>query len=222
VAPIGDTSTAVVIGEECHIIARELEGPRGQFRGEGMDIDAYENLILLCRNDHKIIDDSPIEYTVDRLQQIKADHERWVDTKLSNESIPQYRTCHRVTKGSQLLSILNGGEGWGFPNDDCESDEELQLIGHFLQSLEDYIELGDNLETLQRLELQHEWNQKIKQIEAAGFVIYGDRHSINMRMINGIRALEICLIPILRVSSLRNRMGLIPEQPLPSAIGIVE
>jgi hypothetical protein len=222
VAPIGETSTAVVIGEECHIIARELEGPRGQYRREGTDIDAYENLILLCRNDHKVIDDSPDKYTVDCLHQIKAEHEKWVEAKLSNKCTPQYRLCHRVTKGSQLLSIVNGGEGWGFPNDDCETDEELQLIGHFLQSIEDYIEFGDSLETLQRFELQHEWSQKIKQIEAAGFVIYGDRHSINMKMASGITALEICLIPVLRISTLRKNIGLTPDQPLPSAVVVLE
>jgi len=33
--------------------------------------DEYENLILLCRNHHKIIDDNPENYSVENLIELK-------------------------------------------------------------------------------------------------------------------------------------------------------
>jgi hypothetical protein len=41
------------------------------------NIDAYENLILLCRKHHKQVDDQVTYYTVERLQAIKRAHEEW-------------------------------------------------------------------------------------------------------------------------------------------------
>jgi hypothetical protein len=38
--------------------------------------DAYENLILLCKNHHAIIDHDEIKYTVAELKRMKAEHER--------------------------------------------------------------------------------------------------------------------------------------------------
>lgn len=72
-----DPSTAggdVVVADEAHIIARAPDGPRGR-DGDRADIDGYGNLILLCKNDHKIIDDLPRKYPVERLLQMKREHE---------------------------------------------------------------------------------------------------------------------------------------------------
>ena len=43
------------IGEECHIVSSQLKGPRHVDNYQ--DYDSYDNLILLCRNHHKEIDD---------------------------------------------------------------------------------------------------------------------------------------------------------------------
>lgn len=40
--------------------------------------DKYPNLILLCKTHHKQVDDQPAQYTVERLREIKAKHEREV------------------------------------------------------------------------------------------------------------------------------------------------
>lgn len=49
-----DTDDPSVFGEEAHIVARGQSGPRA---GKVTDIDAYDNLILLCRKHHKQVDD---------------------------------------------------------------------------------------------------------------------------------------------------------------------
>lgn len=66
-----------IFGEEAHIVARSPGGPRAG----GLDndqLDGHENLILLCREHHKQVDDQPNRYTVERLRQIKQKHTEWV------------------------------------------------------------------------------------------------------------------------------------------------
>jgi hypothetical protein len=60
------------VGEEAHIVAREPGGPRG---GAGPGGDEYSNLVLLCPTHHRIVDDRPDEYTVERLLEFKSEHE---------------------------------------------------------------------------------------------------------------------------------------------------
>ncbi|MBP7179227.1 MAG: HNH endonuclease [Moraxellaceae bacterium] len=69
------------IGEMAHVIARSLLGPRGESSIESRD--SYENLILLCANHHAEVDQSPEEYTTEKLHSIKRNHENYVRTSLS-------------------------------------------------------------------------------------------------------------------------------------------
>lgn len=73
-----ETDDAALIGEECHIVGSSLDGARGRHKLPQERRHLYGNLILLCRNDHKMIDDNPRAYTVARLHKIKRDHESWV------------------------------------------------------------------------------------------------------------------------------------------------
>ena len=41
------------------------------------DRNLYDNLILVCPGCHKIIDDQPNTYTVEKLHEIKSQHEKW-------------------------------------------------------------------------------------------------------------------------------------------------
>ncbi|MDT3443163.1 hypothetical protein [Pseudofrankia sp. BMG5.37] len=70
------TSRESVVGHEAHIVAQSPTGPRGaQLPLDA--IDRLDNLILLCPNDHKIVDDQPGIYPADRLRKIKENHEKW-------------------------------------------------------------------------------------------------------------------------------------------------
>lgn len=76
-------SKNVLIGENCHIVAESEGGPRGASKLTSEDRDRYPNLILLCRNHHRIIDQDPSAWPIELLHQIKADHEIWVETQLT-------------------------------------------------------------------------------------------------------------------------------------------
>ncbi len=49
------------------------------------ELDDPSNLLLLCGNHHKLVDDQPRTHTVEVLRRFKADHERWVREKLGRE-----------------------------------------------------------------------------------------------------------------------------------------
>jgi tetratricopeptide (TPR) repeat protein len=71
-----------LVGEECHMVAREARGARGKSAMSLKERNEYDNLILLCNIHHKLIDDQPDTYPVSRLKQMKADHEKWVQESL--------------------------------------------------------------------------------------------------------------------------------------------
>jgi len=79
-------SQNVVIGENCHIVAKNKKEARWDSILTPAERDRYPNLILLCRNHHKIIDQDPSEWPIEKLHQIKSEHELWVETKFADSS----------------------------------------------------------------------------------------------------------------------------------------
>jgi hypothetical protein len=65
-----DSDDPSVFGEEAHIVGKARGGPRA---GKVTDVDAYDNLILLCSKDHKQVDDQVGYYTVHRLKVMNKD-----------------------------------------------------------------------------------------------------------------------------------------------------
>lgn len=77
-----------VVGDEPHIAAQSDGGPRFCDLPDGVGVNAYDNLILLCRADHKTVDDQPRHFTAEKLRQIKQAHEAWVAGRLDEPDIP--------------------------------------------------------------------------------------------------------------------------------------
>jgi hypothetical protein len=151
-----DLGTQTVIGEEAHIIAQRPNGPRGDVP-YNHDIDHYDNLIALCLDHHREIDDDPQRWPVDKLREVKADHEKrirrdFVEAQASPRVIvPESET----EKGFSL--VLNGRELWdcvafahaykfGQPRDTTETEADY-LAGAFDQ-IKDYGEIASFMESL--------------------------------------------------------------------------
>ena len=64
-----------VVSEIAHIVAQKPDGPRGNHHLPLEERDRYDNLILLCNLHHKVVDSHPESYTVERLRQMKTEHE---------------------------------------------------------------------------------------------------------------------------------------------------
>lgn len=72
---IVDIENGSVVGEICHIKAKKKRGSRYDEDLTDKEINAFENLVLMCRLHHKVIDDDPDSYTVKRLLEVKSQHE---------------------------------------------------------------------------------------------------------------------------------------------------
>ncbi len=81
-----------IVGDEAHIIARSESFTRGDYDSlSPEERDHNSNLILLCKNHHKKIDDQPDTYTVEKLRKIKSQHEaavkeHWTDEDQSKQN----------------------------------------------------------------------------------------------------------------------------------------
>jgi len=67
-------SEGQLIGEVCHIEAANEDGERYNPLQTDEERRSFDNLILLCAN-HHLVTDNVIEYTVERLKEIKKQHE---------------------------------------------------------------------------------------------------------------------------------------------------
>lgn len=65
-------------GEVAHIIAFQVDGPRGRASGRPQRINDLANLMLLCDACHKLVDRHPEEYPVVRLRLFKQQHEEFI------------------------------------------------------------------------------------------------------------------------------------------------
>jgi hypothetical protein len=61
-----------------HIIAASENGPRGDKYSSNRLSDDENNIMVLCRDHHKDIDDFPEKYTVDLLKDMKKEHEDYI------------------------------------------------------------------------------------------------------------------------------------------------
>ena len=89
----------VVLGEIAHIVAQKLNGPRGDYSLPVAERDEYDNLIYLCPTHHEQVDKQVETFPVEKLRQMKEDHERWVAERLSNT-----RRFERMRKPEDLVS----------------------------------------------------------------------------------------------------------------------
>ncbi len=65
----------VTLAQRAHIVGVGRQGPRSRAVPLSADIDAVENLTLLCGVHHRIVDANPRIYSVEVLAKYKADHE---------------------------------------------------------------------------------------------------------------------------------------------------
>ncbi|WAX55103.1 HNH endonuclease [Jatrophihabitans cynanchi] len=154
---IADSTTTdreSIVGDEAHIAARSTIGPRGGVLAADMT-DSYDNLILLCKVDHKRVDDQPQEYTAERLRAIKAEHERWAADKFGASEPEPIRIVDPSDGGAiELAPLANGAAIWDVvansqayrlrsPEDG--SDEEIDQADTFLDLARDWGEISDDV-----------------------------------------------------------------------------
>ncbi|TLS76002.1 hypothetical protein FE236_07650 [Mariprofundus erugo] len=111
--PESDTVAAggIVVGENCHIVAEKVNGPRGRYPVPEADKNRYPNLILLCNIHHKIVDSDVTSWSVERLHQVKSDHENWIKTTFDqsrNSDLVVYKRLVEIASKKLMLQAWDG------------------------------------------------------------------------------------------------------------------
>ena len=83
----GSTGKNIVIGEMAHIIGEKLGSARYDPDMDEELRDGYKNRILLCPTHHRTIDKDEDLYTVEKLLEMKSEHEKWVANNLRKEEV---------------------------------------------------------------------------------------------------------------------------------------
>ena len=173
------------IGEECHIISESKKGPRHKPNLEAYD--SYDNLILLCRNHHKEIDELTETYTEELLRYIKLNHEKWVqetlDDAIKSKSKIKPKFLTRITSGKELLNIVTDSHGYRTDYDEVENDADF--IGGILQSLVDYGDLSEMEEIYDKVKMSFQLNDILKELEEKGYYLFGEKNTEHVKFSNG-------------------------------------
>ena len=123
----------VMIAQICHIEAAERGGPRFNGKQTNEDRRAFSNLMLMCHAHHKITDDKE-QYKLERLQEIKRQHEeRFTDVVSTILDSLSDQTEKMKVKPSSSLQRINKILKWNL--DGVYLDESLQDVNKFSERL---------------------------------------------------------------------------------------
>lgn len=95
-------SASYTLGEQAHIVGEKEDAPRGKSTLTLDERNSYHNLILLCPNHHTEIDNNEADWPVEKLHQVKSEHELWVVATLSS-TIDQFM----LAKQTVVTSIID-------------------------------------------------------------------------------------------------------------------
>jgi hypothetical protein len=186
-----------LVGDECHIISGAVDGPRYQTDCIDIEIDGVDNLLILCKVHHKMIDDQIETYSIVKLKNVKKLHEKWVEDNLSdlrhqnrakivrNENdIPKMLT--HVISGKKLLEMASACESFyqDYP-DDLNSDE-TEIVGFFIQELRDWADIGDMVEPIDYIRAGNSISEHINTLKESGFMVFGDVEKQKLVESNGL------------------------------------
>lgn len=176
------------VGEECHIISSQKNGPR--YKSGLLDYDTYDNLLLLCRNHHKEIDTLIASFPEELLMYMKANHENWVKSTLEesieNNQESDVKLLRRMTSGKELLSILSGSHAYRIDYDEPDTTKKNEYIAGVLQILTDYGDIGETLvEVSEKTKIAFELSQFLVDLELNGYFLFAEK-SIETVLYDGV------------------------------------
>lgn len=181
-----DASENVIIGEECHIVSEKGKGPRGEVQYLG-DYDSYDNLVLMCANDHKRVDELTDIYTVEKLRLFKSLHEDWVRSTLARDASTFTNEKHnikslpKITSGKQLVNIIHSAYMFDFNHDELKTEAEANEIGALFEELKEYGDILSDIGTAEEIRLGVHYNSEIEKLKTMGFVLFGLRRKVRLR-----------------------------------------
>lgn len=217
VLPKSVKDNAAIVGDECHIVSPKPNGPRCHKLLEPDEYDKFENLLLLCRVHHKLVDDQENAYTVECLTEIKRRHEEWVCTSLSPASQAEntsFAILPRISTGKQLMAAYAGCLAFLFDNDEPQTDCEMRSISSFHQQVQDWGDVWDEIDSGGRVEAGFSLSKRIFDLDRIGFWVFGIRQTRKLKVMD-----KLVVWPVFIMATVRHtNLGITPLGDLVSII----
>jgi len=93
--------SSFALGEQAHIVGEKHGSARSKSPLTTDERNSYHNLILLCPNHHNEIDNNEEDWPVEKLFQLKSEHELWVNETLS-ETADQRKLANATAVASMI------------------------------------------------------------------------------------------------------------------------
>lgn len=88
----------------------------------------------------------------------------------------------RITSGQVLATIVGGADAYLPLNEEPCDEPEAALVGEFLQNIQDWGCLWDDIEANERVRAQYSLGNEIKKLEGAGFGVYAVRQKRRIKL----------------------------------------
>jgi len=149
-------TASFTLGEQAHIVGDKPGSARSESLLTSEQRDSYHNLILLCPTHHAEIDSNVSDWPVERLHQIKSEHELWVSEKLDESTdhvkIAKQAIIESIVDSAVTLCDFENWQAWtsGALSTDPQWDKQhLDMIRSFRRKILSTIWL-DEFEELKR------------------------------------------------------------------------
>ena len=165
-----------IVGEECHIVSGQTEGPRYDPSFDREQIHSYANMLILCCVHHKVIDDQPSTFTAENLRELKENHERKMSSryrlkdKRTGGSRPEFLT--RVTSGKELVPMVQKMEVSSFDHDELESESDIQLVGGLFDFINEWNMILDEVSETEKIRVGIGLSESLRELEKAGYWVF--------------------------------------------------
>ncbi|MGE0308258.1 MAG: HNH endonuclease, partial [Acidimicrobiia bacterium] len=166
----------VIVGDEAHIRSKKPDGPRNDVQYPADKVDAYANLILLCKAHHKLIDDNADVFPADLLEEIKARHEARVRRTLNMGSESPWVTepdIRCVIDGTHFASLVSSAEAYLTGHVHPRDAEEADLIATALQSAVDWREIADEIGPSGRVDAAMDLHSVVRNRAERNHIVLG-------------------------------------------------
>ncbi len=136
-----ETDDPSLIGDMAHIVGHKPESARHRPDYSKEKLHLSPNLILLCKNHHKEVDDRAGEFTEEKILEIKANYEEWVRTTLEvdyNRLRHEVELCECVDVWENLFNLKdwNLWSSWlvykGEPSMNKKTYDDLQKLNQYI------------------------------------------------------------------------------------------
>ena len=107
----------------------------------------------------------------------------------------------RIMTGNQLINIITGCHAYDFDNDELKDEYEVNLIGSFLQEVQDWGDLISEMESGEQVRAKYNLGHGLKELEENGFWVFGTIISRKVRIGENIDTWNISVIRVLRTDN---------------------